>query len=46
MDELWYYIGKRAGIFALTDKGFAARIQELLGADCTAAPHSPAPKDQ
>lgn len=42
MDELWFYIGKRAGIFAITDKGLAARAAELL----TAADHIPAPKQQ
>lgn len=32
LDELWYYIGKRAGILALTDRGFAQKALELIGA--------------
>ena len=31
LDALWYYIGKRAGILALTDQGFAKKAMELIG---------------
>lgn len=29
IDEIWFYIGKRAGILALTDEGFAKTIMEM-----------------
>lgn len=31
MDEIWYSIGRRAGVLAITDKGFADRLRELMG---------------
>lgn len=31
MDELWFVVGKRVGVVAVNDHGFAAKIRELAG---------------
>ncbi len=33
LDEFWYLVNKRAGILAVTDEGFAQKIEGLLGDD-------------
>lgn len=30
LDEYWYLIGKRSGVLAVTDSGFARKIQQQL----------------
>lgn len=33
MDEIWYLLGKKSGVLAITDTGFAEKILSLLRAD-------------
>jgi len=33
MDELWYLLGKKAAVLAVTDQGFAEKIVSLLQAE-------------
>ena len=30
MDEIWYVLGKRAGVIAITDDGFADMIDSVV----------------
>lgn len=33
MDEIWYVVGKRAGVIAVTDNGFADMIDSAVSAE-------------
>ena len=35
MDEIWYVLGKRAGVIAITDDGFADMIYSVVPTEST-----------